>query len=205
MDQEHLDVLVATTVEQDPGGAVLRARGQTRIFALRQLLRAVDIVLANRWLAPSMSTQTAFPTPVGPFGTEAVAGTTDPLKPVEGELELDALPLLDHRQRQHMIPPEHAIRGQYLALQDGEKTRLLRLDRDITHLGRGASADVRFEDHRVSRDHAIFVRHGRHYRILDNRSANGTFVNGRSIVATNLSPDDVIELGPVRFQFVEVA
>ena len=54
-------------------------------------------------------------------------------------------------------------------------------------------------------DHAILVRHGRHFRILDNRSANGTFVNGRQIVATNLTPGDVIELGPVRFQFVEVA
>lgn len=152
-----------------------------------------------------MSTQTAFPTPVGPFGPDSAAGSTDPLKPVASELELDALPLLDHRQRQQTIPPKEAIRGQYLALRDGEETRLLRLDSDITHLGRGSFAEIRFEDHRVSRDHAIFVRHGRHYRILDNRSANGTFVNGRSIVATNLNDGDVIELGPVRVEFVEVA
>jgi pSer/pThr/pTyr-binding forkhead associated (FHA) protein len=152
-----------------------------------------------------MSTQTAIPTPVGPFGLESSTASTDSLKPVGAELELDALPLLDHRQRQHTIPPAHAIRGEYLALRDGEETRLLRVENDITHLGRGSFAEVRFEDHRISRDHAILVRHGRHFRILDNRSANGTFVNGRQIVATNLSPGDVIELGPVRFEFVEVA
>lgn len=152
-----------------------------------------------------MTAQTASPTPVGPFGVElAPAGTTDPLEPVGAELELDALPLLDHRLRVQTVLPGQALRGAYLALQDGDETRLLRLDRDVTHLGRGSKADVRFDDHRVSRDHAILVRHGRHYRILDNRSANGTFVGGRQIVATNISGGDVIELGPLRLQFVEV-
>ncbi len=151
-----------------------------------------------------MSTQTAFPTPVGPFGLETPAASTSPLGPVGAELELDALPLLDHRQRVQTIPPEHAIRGHYLALDDGDETRLLRVENDITHLGRAAAADVRLEDHRVSRDHAILVRHGRHLRILDNRSANGTFVNRRQIIATNLIPGDMIELGPVRLRFVEV-
>jgi pSer/pThr/pTyr-binding forkhead associated (FHA) protein len=152
-----------------------------------------------------MKPQAAFPTPVGPFGLETPAAATDPLEVVGGELELDALPLLDHRHRLQTIPPEQALRGEYLALQDGDETRLLRLDNDITHIGRSSFADVRFEDHRVSRDHAILVRHGRHFRVLDNRSANGTFVNGRQIVATNLAPGDLIELGPVQFQFVEVA
>ena len=151
-----------------------------------------------------MKPQTAFPTPVGPFGLEVRESNTNPLEPVDAGLELDALPLLDHRHRRQTTAPEHALRGEYLALQDGDKTRLLRLDQDITHIGRGSSAQVRFEDHHVSRDHAILVRHGRRFRLLDNRSANGTFVNGRQIVATNLNPGDVIEIGPVRCQFVEV-
>jgi hypothetical protein len=152
-----------------------------------------------------MTTQTAIPTPVGPFGLEARAATTETLEPIGAELELDALPLLDHRLRRRTIAPEVALRGAYLALDDGHETRLLRLDQDITHLGRGSGAEIRFEDHRVSRDHAILVRHGRHFRILDNRSANGTYVNRRQIIATNIAGGDVIELGPVRLQFVEVA
>jgi pSer/pThr/pTyr-binding forkhead associated (FHA) protein len=151
-----------------------------------------------------MTTQAVSPTPVGPFGLEAPAATTESLEPVGLELGLDALPLLDHRLRAQTIAPQHALRGAYLALQDGDETRLLRLDQDLTHLGRGSNADIRFDDHRVSRDHAILVRHGRYYRILDNRSVNGTFVGGRQIVATNIDHGDVIELGPLRLQFVEV-
>lgn len=152
-----------------------------------------------------MTTQTAFPTPVGPFGLESPAPSTDSHTPTSVELELDALPLIDQRLRLQTIPPQHALRGEYLALHDGEQTRLLHLDNDITHIGRGSFAEVRLEDHRVSRDHAIIVRHGRHFRLLDNRSANGTFVNGRLIEATNLSTGDLIEIGPVRLKFVEVA
>jgi pSer/pThr/pTyr-binding forkhead associated (FHA) protein len=151
-----------------------------------------------------MTTQTPTPVPVGPFGLETPAATTAPLGTVGTEIELDALPLLDYRLRAQTTTPAHALRGTYLALHDGDETRLLRVDNDITHLGRGARADVRFEDHRVSRDHAILVRHGRHCRLLDNRSANGTFVNGHHVSATNLASGDVIELGPVRLQFVEI-
>ena len=74
----------------------------------------------------------------------------------------------------------------------------------ITHIGRGLAAHVRFEDQRVSRDHAIIVRHGRFARLLDNRSANGTFVNGRRVVVTNLQDGDVIRVGPIAVQYVEL-
>lgn len=151
-----------------------------------------------------MTPQTALPTPVGPFGLDVRTAATEPLEPIAAELELDALPLLDHRLRGRTIAPERALRGWHLALNDGSETRLLRLDQDITHLGRGSAADVGFDDHRVSRDHAILVRHGRYVRLLDNRSSNGTYVNGRRIVATNISDGDVIELGPVKLRFAEI-
>lgn len=151
-----------------------------------------------------MTRQASFPTPVGPFGLETPAGSTDALHPVGAELELDALPLLEQRLHARLIAPEHAHRGAYLALHDGDRARLLALEQDITHLGRGSHADLRFEDCGVSRDHAILIRQSRHFRILDNRSANGTYVNGRQTMASNLSDGDVIELGPVRLQFVEI-
>jgi len=152
-----------------------------------------------------MTTQTTSPRPVGPFGLDVPAATTEPLQPVGPDVQLDALPLLDHRLRTRTVPPELALRGAHLALREGEEIRLLPLDQDITHIGRGAGAEIRFDDHRVSRDHAILIRHGRYFRLLDNRSANGTYVNGRQIVATNLSSGDTIEFGPLRLQFVVVA
>lgn len=129
---------------------------------------------------------------------------TEVQAPQAAEQTLDALPLLDVRLLAKTIAPVHALRGHYLALADGSSTRLLRLDQEIIHLGRGTSAQIRFDDHRVSRDHAILVRHGRHLRLLDNRSSNGTFVNRQRISATNVSSGDVIYLGPVRMHLLEV-
>ena len=118
---------------------------------------------------------------------------------------VDAFHLLDHRTREHLIDPATAPAGRYLSVERDGGSLLLALSRPITHIGRGLIADVRLEDAHVSRRHAILALRGEGARVLDDRSANGTFVNGRQIVATNLTPGDVIELGPVRFQFVEVA
>ena len=116
----------------------------------------------------------------------------------------DSLPLLDHRGRTRAIPARMASRGHYLALSDGDETRLIKLRSNITHIGRGRTADLRFEDQRVSRTHAIIVFHGRFARLLDNRSTGGTFVNGRRMVAGNIQHGDVIQVGPAMMQFVEV-
>jgi hypothetical protein len=117
----------------------------------------------------------------------------------------DSLPLLDHRARARAISARLAPRGRYLALGSGEEAKLVRLESNITHLGRGLTADLRFEDQRVSRTHAIIVRHGRFSRVLDNRSTAGTYVNGRRVVAGSLENGDVIRIGPVVMQYVEIA
>ncbi len=47
------------------------------------------------------------------------------------------------------------------------------------HIGRGLSADLHLDENSVSRRHAILVPRPGGARILDDRSSNGTFVNGR--------------------------
>jgi hypothetical protein len=147
-------------------------------------------------------------TPPKPFGPVAPAPSperpTQAVEPAESGSALDALPLLDHHTRRQTVAPGLAPRGHYLALEDGEHTRMLKLEDKITHLGRGTDTDIRFDEYRVSRSHAILVRHGGHFRLLDNRSANGTFVNGRQISATNIEDGDVILLGPVALQYLLV-
>jgi hypothetical protein len=117
---------------------------------------------------------------------------------------VDALPLLEHRLRLRAVPIELATPGRYLAIDDGGETLLLRLERDITHIGRGFAADLRLEDDRVSRRHAILVRRGAHTHLLDDRSANGTFVNGRRILDARLRDGDLIHLGPVALRYVDL-
>ena len=82
--------------------------------------------------------------------------------------------------------------------------RLVPLDAKVTHIGRGLASDVRIEEQRVSRTHAIIVCQGHHTRLLDNRSANGTFVNDRRIIATNIENGDVIRTGSVVMTYIQM-
>ncbi|HWF35962.1 MAG TPA: FHA domain-containing protein [Solirubrobacteraceae bacterium] len=137
------------------------------------------------------------PTSPDPHETEMLlAPWLDPI--------IDALPLIDHRTRRRAMPTEVAAPGRYLALTDGDETLLVELEREVTHIGRGFTADLRIEDHHVSRRHAILVQRGARVRVLDDRSANGTFVNGRRIVESELRDGDVVLIGPVALRYVEV-
>jgi FHA domain len=135
----------------------------------------------------------------------ATEHATEPLEAASSPPILDSLALLDHRTRQHAVARRLAPFGHYLAFeQDGEEW-LVPIEPNVTHIGRGLTADVRIEEQRVSRTHAILVRQGHHARVLDNRSANGTFVNGRRIIAANIVDGDVIRIGPVVTTYTQVA
>jgi len=71
------------------------------------------------------------------------------------------------------------------------------LTADVTHVGRGITADVRLDDHTVSARHAIIVTRAGRLRILDDRSTNGTVVNGRRVDEAELRDGDVVVLGRV--------
>lgn len=138
--------------------------------------------------------------------SESVAEqATQPLEAASTEPILDSLALLDHRTRQRAVGRRLAPFGHYLAFQQDGEEWLVPIEPNVTHIGRGLTADVRIEEQRVSRTHAILVRHGHHTRVLDNRSANGTFVNGRRIIAANIVGDDVIRIGPVVMTYIQVA
>jgi pSer/pThr/pTyr-binding forkhead associated (FHA) protein len=152
----------------------------------------------------AMTTQ-ALPHPTERSVADPEEQVTAPLEPPTTEAILDSLDLLDHRTRQRAIGRRLAPFGHYLACgQDGDEW-LVPIDANVTHIGRGLASDVRIEEQRVSRSHAILVRHGHHTRLLDNRSANGTFVNGRRIVATNIVDGDVIRIGPVVMTYLQIA
>ena len=73
-----------------------------------------------------------------------------------------------------------------------------------THVGRGFAVDVRLEDQSVSRRHAIVHQRPTGSRILDDRSANGTFVNGRRVTEAELRDGDVVVLGRVVLTYRDV-
>jgi hypothetical protein len=117
----------------------------------------------------------------------------------------DSFGMLDHRTRGSLIPERDAPPGRYLSIEHEDGTQLLALNRPITHIGRGLIADVRLEDATVSRRHAIVALRGEGARVLDDRSSNGTFVNGREVTVAHLSDGDVLRFGRVVFRYVEVS
>jgi FHA domain-containing protein len=117
---------------------------------------------------------------------------------------LDPYTLLDNRTRERLIPAAGAPAGRYLSLEHDGEIKLMALERPITHIGRGLVADVRLEDSHVSRRHAILAVRGDGARILDDRSYNGTFVNGRRITIQYLSDGDVLRFGRAVFRFTEI-
>ncbi|MFI5508054.1 FHA domain-containing protein [Mycobacterium sp. NPDC051804] len=64
-----------------------------------------------------------------------------------------------------------------------------------TSIGRGPQNEIVVDDALVSRVHAILVPTSSGLEIRDNRSGNGTFVNGRLVTQTLLRSGDVVTVG----------
>ena len=71
----------------------------------------------------------------------------------------------------------------------------------VTRIGRGISADVLLDHPTVSRRHALVVRREDTLVLLDDRSMNGTWLNGERISEAVLSDGDRIQLGAVELSF----
>jgi len=136
------------------------------------------------------------------FGMSAQTLTSSP---ADGITErFDPTACLDERVRHEALPVERVQPGRYIEIQGPQRALLIPLATEAIHIGRGLSAELRLDDSSVSRRHAILVPRPSGARILDDRSANGTFVNGRRIQQAELRGGDVIVLGRVVLRFLEL-
>ncbi len=124
---------------------------------------------------------------------------------VEGITErFDPIACLDERVRHSALPANPPAPGRYVELQGPDRALLIALTGEAMHIGRGLSAELHLDESSVSRRHAILVPQPSGARILDDRSANGTFVNGRRIQQADLRNGDVIVLGRVVLRYLEL-
>jgi len=115
----------------------------------------------------------------------------------------DALPRLAHKTSILAVEPGKAPPGRYLVVDDGAESRLLPLHLPVTTVGRSVFCDVEIDDHTVSRRHAmVALRHDGAW-LLDDRSTNGTFVNGRKTGQVRLRDGDVVVLGRVAIGYLD--
>ena len=102
-------------------------------------------------------------------------------------------------------PPEHGVTA---ASPDGLQ-QVIRFRKDPVEripcegerltVGRHFEADVCIEHPLVSRKHAILLREGEGWSVIDTKSRNGTFVNGRAVIRSRIERGDRLQFGPVRF------
>jgi predicted component of type VI protein secretion system len=88
--------------------------------------------------------------------------------------------------------------GSYLVYREEEAgpTESFRIERGWTRIGRSTTADLRLDDPSVSRRHALIVAEpGKELRVLDDRSLNGVFVNGRALEWGTLCDGDELAVG----------
>jgi len=85
--------------------------------------------------------------------------------------------------------------GRYLAYEESGHQVITPLAQEWTRIGRSLAADIRFDDATVSRRHALVVSQGEGVRVLDDRSLNGVFVNGKRVEWSPLSDGDEITIG----------
>ncbi|GEM_PF-3366813 len=67
--------------------------------------------------------------------------------------------------------------------------------RKKTSIGRIPSNDIYLPDLKISRNHAQLIYDGKNYRLVDNMSLNGTYVNGTRIDEVQLADGDEIKMG----------
>jgi pSer/pThr/pTyr-binding forkhead associated (FHA) protein len=127
------------------------------------------------------------------------------LTTAEGITErFDPTACLDERVRHEASIAKPLVPGCYIEMQGPEQTLLIELGEEVVHIGRGLTAELHLDDASVSRRHAILLPRVSGARILDDRSSNGTFVNGRPIQQHDLSDGDEIAIGRVLLRYVEV-
>lgn len=116
----------------------------------------------------------------------------------------DPTACLDERVRHTAALTDPVAPGRYIQVKGPERTLLIPLGNEAIHIGRGLSADLHLDESSVSRRHAIIVPRPSRARVLDDRSSNGTFVNGRRIQQADLADGDVIMLGRIMLRYLEV-
>jgi FHA domain-containing protein len=149
---------------------------------------------------PVMSTNPllseAAPTAAPP--EEGVTERVDVVARLDERVRRDAVPVGETRPTTPLAP------GRYLEVAGVGESLLVRLERDVTRIGRGLAADVRLDDNSVSRRHAMLVCDDAGARVLDDRSSNGTQVNGTRVEQAALKSGDVLVLGRVALRYLEV-
>jgi pSer/pThr/pTyr-binding forkhead associated (FHA) protein len=76
------------------------------------------------------------------------------------------------------------------------------VDQSEVAIGRSVESPIFLDDVTVSRKHALLVKDASSFRIKDQGSLNGTYVNNKSVTDSPLSTGDEIQIGKFHMLFI---
>jgi hypothetical protein len=71
-----------------------------------------------------------------------------------------------------------------------------------TRIGRSPDCEIFLDDVTVSRNHAVLVQENGKFRVEDQGSLNGTFVNRKRIDSAPIAEGDELQIGKYRMTFI---
>jgi hypothetical protein len=100
---------------------------------------------------------------------------------------------------------DHGLEGPALVVRSGggRAGETFRPAGERTVIGRSPDCDIFLDDVTVSRKHALLVNEGGRFRIEDQGSLNGTFVNKKRIDSAPLANGDELQIGKYRLAFLD--
>ena len=103
-----------------------------------------------------------------------------------------------------LVPSESEsalLRGKLNVVRGEQRGEMWFLNRVKTSIGRALDNDLVLLDISSSRKHAQITRHDQGFTLLDLRSANGVYLNGRRVSEEELYDGDEIEVGETLMRF----
>jgi ribosomal protein L40E len=76
------------------------------------------------------------------------------------------------------------------------------LEHERITIGRSPDCEIFLDDVTVSRKHAVITKYGDDFRIEDEGSLNGTFVNKKRVEAAELENGDELQIGKYRLTYL---
>ncbi len=102
------------------------------------------------------------------------------------------------------VRKQRVVRPHWLEQEEGDGAPLkIKLDKVRLIVGRADDADVRIRHPKASRHHATMIRKNGEYKIEDNGSRNGFYLNGLRVNSAILREGDVIQITDCVFLYHE--
>lgn len=86
----------------------------------------------------------------------------------------------------------------------GKTIKKIKIDKPRLLIGRNTLCDIDIVHEWISRQHAIVIRNNKSTVIVDLKSRNGVFVNGKRVKSHVLIHNDVVSLGEHRLKYVDL-